>query len=275
LTESQNPIVTFRDITRGLRQLGLDSRRPVIAHASLAAFGEVRGGAEAVLGAILGEVGGLLMPTFTFKTMLTPETGPDHNGITYGSGSSTNRMAEFYRADMPADRLMGIVPETLRRLPGAFRSMHPILSFSGINVMAALHAQTLAEPLAPIQSLHDQDGWVMLMGVDQSVNTSIHFAERLAGRKQFIRWGLTPEGVRQCPGFPGCSDGFEALNPALEGISRSTRIGAALVQVIPLVGLVKIVKSCLEKDPLALLCSRLDCERCNAARCCTTARCTY
>ena len=268
----QKPVVTFRDLTRGLRQLGLDSRRPVIAHASLAAFGEVRGGAEAVLGAVLSEAGGLLMPTFTFKTMLVPETGPDHNGITYGSGSSLNRMAEFYLADMPADRMMGTLPERLRRLPGAFRSMHPILSFSGINVLAALGAQTLAEPLAPIGALHDQDGMVLLMGVDQTVNTSVHYAEKLAGRKQFIRWGLTPEGVRQCPGFPGCSDGFGALDPALQGITRRAQIGAALVQAIPLVGLVQMVQARLEKDPLALLCHRLDCERCNEVRSCIAAR---
>jgi aminoglycoside 3-N-acetyltransferase len=272
LAGDPKPVVTFRELSRGLRQLGLDGRRPVITHASLAAFGQVRGGAEAVLAAILSEAGGLLMPTFTFKTMLIPETGPDHNGITYGSGSSTNRMAEFFLADMPADRMMGILPETLRRLPGASRSMHPILSFAGINVMAALGAQTLAEPLAPVGALHDQDGMVLLIGVDQTVNTSIHYAEKLSGRKQFIRWGLTPEGVRQCPGFPGCSDGFGAIDPALQGITRSAQIGAALVQAIPLVGLVKIVRARLEKDPLALLCHRLDCERCNAVRRCSAER---
>ena len=258
--------MTYRDLTRGLRRLELDSRRPVIAHASLSAFGEVRGGAGVLLGAVLAEAGALLMPTFTFKTMLIPEVGPENNGITYGSGKSTNRMAEFYTADMPADRLMGTIPETLRRLSGAFRSMHPILSFSGINLAAALQAQTLADPFAPVRWLHDRDGWVLLLGVGQTVNTSIHFAEMLAGRKQFIRWGLTPEGVRQCPGFPGCSDGFGALEPDLENMTRRTRIGAALVQAIPLAGLVKAVQARLAQDPLALLCSRMDCERCNAVR---------
>ena len=63
--------------------------------------------------------------------------------------------------------------------------------------------QTLAEPLAPIGALAQRGGWVLLLGVNQTVNTSLHYAERLAGRPQFTRWALTYEGVRECPQFPG------------------------------------------------------------------------
>ena len=44
---------SFHDFARGLRQLGIDRERPVIAHASLSAFGQVHGGAETLLGALL------------------------------------------------------------------------------------------------------------------------------------------------------------------------------------------------------------------------------
>jgi aminoglycoside 3-N-acetyltransferase len=219
-----------------------------------------------MLGAMLSVLPGLMMPTFTYTTMLIPETGPENNGLSYGSTPDQNRMAEFYRSDMPASRMMGILPETLRTREGAQRSSHPILSFSGVGVDAALAAQTLDEPLAPIRALAELDGWVLLMGVDHTVNTSIHYAERLAGRKQFIRWALTGQGVRECPGFPGCSDGFEKAGPALAAMTRTARIGEATVRALPLAEMIPAVVAMIQQDPLALLCDRPDCERCNEIR---------
>ncbi len=257
---------TFREITIGLRSLGIPPGSPVIAHASLSAFGDVLGGAETVVGALLSLDSPLIMPTFTYKTMVTPEIGPHQNALSYGSGKDANRMAEFYRPDMPADRLMGRIPETLRQLPQAQRSLHPILSFSGVDAEQALQAQTIEEPLAPIRMIAGEQGWVLLLGVDHTVDTSIHYAERLAGRRQFLRWALTPQGVVTCPGFPGCSNGFEELAAELEGVTRQARIGRAKIRALPLQPLIELVCQKVEKEPLALLCSRVDCERCSAVR---------
>ena len=270
---SANPtqIVTYRDLIRGLRQLDLPRPAAVIAHASLSAFGQVNGGASTVIGALLSCVDTLIMPTFTFKTELIPEVGPKNNGLIYGSGKDTNRMAEFYTPQMPADTLMGVVAETLRLMPAAKRSSHPILSFSGINATAALQSQTLQDPLAPIGFLAEQNGWVLLLGVDHSVNTSIHYGEKLAGRKQFLRWAITPDGAnkcraQECPSYPGCSDGFQAISPRLDEVSRRVVIGQAVVQAIPLIELLSAVQATLAEDPLALLCGRVDCARCISVR---------
>ena len=107
---------------------------------------------------------------------------------------------------------------------------------------------------------------MLLLGVDQRVNTSIHYAERVAGRKQFLRWALTLEGVVECPGFPGCSDGFDALALHLPGITHSTRIGGAEVHAMPLTELIEVARRVVEADPLALLCRRAFCGRCEAVR---------
>lgn len=259
-------MVAFREFFNALRQLEIDRTAPVIAHTSLSAFGEVHGGADTVLGALMGAFNTIMMPTFTYKTMVIPEVGPPDNALRYGSGAAVNRMSEFFSPDMPADKLMGIVPETLRRRPGVLRSTHPILSFSGVNANAALNAQTLDEPLAPLHALTLDGGWILLLGVNHTANTSIHYAERMAGRKQFTRWALTPAGVMECPGFPGCSDGFQALAPHIAEIARSVLIGQALVTAVPLQGLVETVKNLIAADPLALLCERPECERCSAVR---------
>src|SRR5512145_23286 len=112
------------ELKTGLAKLGL-GKSLVIAHASLKAFGHIEGGADTLLEALLDSVHGIIMPTFTYKTMLNPDVGPPRNGITYGSETDLNKMAEAYRPDMPADKMMGILPETLRRHPRAKRSMHP------------------------------------------------------------------------------------------------------------------------------------------------------
>jgi aminoglycoside 3-N-acetyltransferase len=257
--------VLARDLAAGFRGLRL-GKAPVIVHASLKAFGQVDGGAEAVVAALVKSFPAVLAPTFTYKTMVTPGIGPDDNGIVYGSGADLNKMAEFFTPNMPADPLMGVIPETLRLRPDARRSAHPILSFAGIHADALLAAQTLAEPFGPLGALEKAGGWVLLMGVDHTVNTGIHYAEKRSGRKTFVRWALTPEGVRECPSFPGCSTGFDAIVPEVEKQARRVKIGEATVQAVPLKMLVKAVKALIKKDPLALLCQQEDCARCGESR---------
>lgn len=238
----------------------------MIAHASLSAFGHVSGGAITVVGALISISDAVIMPAFTYQTMVIPEVGPLGNAIEYGSGVYTNRMAQFFRPDMPVDRLIGSVSEALRLYPHAERSSHPILSFTGLNAGRYLAAQSTGEPLGPIRRLHEEGGWVILLGVGHTVNTSIHYAELLAGREQFLRWALTPKGAVACPGFPGCSDGFDALEPDLELLTRRVQAGKAQVRAILLADLVRVVGERIAADPFALLCARQDCQRCNAVR---------
>lgn len=240
--------------------------KPVIAHASLHPFGYIHHGADAVLRALLVSVPALIMPTFTYRTMITPEVGPPGNGIHYGGDQYYNREARPFTAKMPADPLMGILPETLRNHPSAKRTSHPILSFAGINSDFFLDTQTLYDPFAPIAALAEQDGWVVLINVDHTVNTSIHYAEKLAGRKQFVRWGLLVDRVVECPNFPGDSSGFNALAEHLDTSTRRVELGDAFIQAVPLKVVFEIVQELIKKDPLALLCQRTDCERCNAVR---------
>ena len=256
---------SYSDLKSGLTKLQL-SRNLVIAHSSLKAFGHIDGGAETMLNALLDSVRGILMPAFTYKTMLNPEIGPPRNGITYGSETDLNKLAEAFHPDMPADKLMGVLPEFLRKHPKAKRSSHPIQSFAGIRADAIINSQRIYDPLALIGALADQDGWVLLLGVDHTVNTSIHYAEKLAGRLQFIRWALVQDRVLECPGFPGDSDGFNAIAPAVEKYTRRVEIGNALVQAIHLKSLIKVVMDQIKENPFALLCQRQDCERCTAAR---------
>lgn len=258
-------MISSSNLKSGLSKLGL-TKSLVIAHASLRAFGPIEGGADTMVGALLDSVRGVIMPAFTYKTMLNPDVGPPRNGITYGSQTDLNKMAEQFHADMPVDPTMGVLPEVLRKHPKAKRSMHPIQSFAGIRADAILNRQTIFDPLAPINALAESDGWVLLLGVDHRVNTSIHFAEKIAGRMQFIRWALLQDRVVECSGFPGDSEGFNAIEPFIEKYTRHVEIGDALVQAVHLKSLINVVLEKITENPYALLCTRPDCERCNAVR---------
>jgi len=255
----------YDELKSAFQELGL-ANKPIIAHASLQPFGYIQNGADTVVQALSDSVQSLIMPTFTYKTMITPEVGPPNNGITYGIDGDLNKMAQPFTINMPADPMMGILPEALRNHPSAQRTSHPILSFAGLRADSVLGTQTLYEPLTPISALAEEDGWIVLINVDHSVNTSIHFAEKLAGRKQFLRWAIMENRVVECPNFPGDSSGFNAIATYIQPDTRRVNIGEAFIQAIPLRRLFEAVQELIKLDPLALLCQRTDCERCNAVR---------
>lgn len=263
-------MITVRDLLHGFESLSLRGG-PVIAHGSFKSFGRVQGGPKAVIDALAASTNGLMMPAFTYETMTYPPTGPEMNGLDYDAEHERHHRRGdaapiYFKRDLPVDKEIGVLPEMLRRHRGAKRSLHPILSFTGVNVDYALDRQSMADPLAPIGALAERNGWVLLIGVGQHVNTSIHFAEKLAGRPQFLRWAATPRRVVECPGFPGDSDGFDGIVPHIRHQIDAVTIGEARVEAIPLRYLLETAHGLIKQNPLALLCQRDSCGRCNSVR---------
>lgn len=259
-------MVSYRDLIHILRDLGLESYSRVIVHASLTAFDHVSGGARSLIGALLETCETVIMPSFTYATMVVPPVGPVDNGLDYGSGNGNNLEANIFSLDLPADESLGPAPEVLRHHELARRSAHPILSFVGVNADEALGGQTAETPMAVIEWLADFDGDVLLIGEGHRRNFSLHYAEKLIGRKQFTRWALTRGGVVECPGMPGCSHGFQAIAPRLDRIARRDNLDGAPFELIPLRDLLNVATGWLREDPLAMLCSDDTCPCCTAIR---------
>lgn len=259
-------MVGYADLRDACRQLNL-AGKPLIVHAALRKFGGIQDGPGALLRALRDSFGGILMPAFTYKTMVTPGVGPPNNGITYGNGRDLNKMAQSFHPAMPPDPLMGALSLQLLHEEGVLRTSHPILSFAGVDVDGILLTQTLFDPLAPIGALADQGGWALLINVDHSANTSIHYGEKLAGRRQFVRWAVTGGRIVECPAYPGDSTGFNAIEPYLLPHTRRADLeNGAFLQAVPLKRLLEITTELIKRDPLALLCQREDCEMCNAVK---------
>ena len=259
-------MITYRDFTRVLDELDIQAHSRVILHAAIEPYGDVAGGEESLVGAVVNRCELVITPAFTPQTMVTPNVGPPDNAVEYGSDEERNLGAAIFDPDLPVDPHLGAVNEVLRKHPRAERSSHPILSFVGINAREALASQSLEAPLGPIGWLANYDGDVLMMGCDQSANTTMHLGEQLAGRKTFIRWALTKAGVVECRNMPGCADGFELVRGRLGAITRSTTLNAVVIEAIPIRDLLNLMVGWIREDPRALLCDRTGCLHCASVR---------
>jgi len=259
-------MIQYRDLIRIIRALDMPQDRPVLAHPSPAIEDKIQGGEKTLLGALQDIFSILLMPAFTYQTMVYPKKGPRLNGVEYNNPPLNNQNAVFFEENLPVSPRLGSVSEAFRSLPGTKRSTHPILSFSGLQANPALQAQSLSTPYAPLAYVDQQDGWVLLMNVDHTQNFSIHYALNKSGRKLFTRWALTSAGIKRCPHFPGCANGFSALAPRIEGQIRATEKEGLSLRAVPLRVIMHEVQNMLDKNPLALLCEQDHCLRCASIR---------
>jgi aminoglycoside 3-N-acetyltransferase len=259
-------MLTYRNLIKALRELGLVSESKVLIHASVPALVGVSGGAETLTGALLATADVVMTPTFTTKSMIVPPFGPEENAIQYAASQEDETIVEPFHMELPADPSLGELAEIIRLHPEAQRSTHPLLSFAGVNAADLLSTQSLADPWAPVKQLADADGDVLLVGADHTTNISIHYAELLAGRRQFLRWAIWDGKIVEVPHWPGCRKGFQSIASKLEGVVREEAMDGVTLQAIPLRDLINIAKGWIQEDPEALLCQDADCEYCMIIR---------
>lgn len=256
----------YRDLVLALRQAGEEPDSRVLVIGPAAIPDGLRGGLSTLLAALRSTCKTLVAPAFTYQTMVYPAAGPEDNGIDYSAATAISPDAEFFRPNLPVSPEVGPLAEVVRRAEESERSMHPILSFAGFNAGEILETQTLDEPFGPIDALSRAGGDVLLLNVDQTANAALHLAARRAGRKQFIRWALTPGGVVECPAFPGCPKGFNAIEDKLQGVIQTAAVGSLRVRRIPLRDLIHAASGWIREDPAAMLCAETDCALCGAVR---------
>ncbi len=118
----------------------------------------------------------------------------------------------------------------------------------------------------PLRWLYDHQGDVLLLGADHTANVTIHLAEKMAGRKSFVRWAIDQERAYRLQDFPGCTRGFNAVAPKLAWVAQHTSLGQTTIQRIPVRSLVDAAMQMIRDDRTALLCEDPACALCNAIR---------
>jgi len=226
-------MITEEDIQKSVYGMGF-SGLPVCLHSSLRSFGYIRGGAQAVINGFLAEGCTLLVPSFSDDFAVPPPAGQQvrRNGWAYahyaGPLKGIDRVYTPQSNEITQEE-MGVIPATVLSQPGRLRGNHPLNSFTAIGKQSGglIGHQTPSDVFAPLQTLCEIGGWVVLIGVGLDKITLIHAAEEVAGRKPFVRWANGAEGTPIGVRVGGCSNGFENLKPALSPRSKSCQVGTS------------------------------------------------
>jgi aminoglycoside 3-N-acetyltransferase-4 len=127
---------------------------------------------------------------------------------------------------------------------------------------------------SPVARVYELDGYVLLLGVGHDANTTLHFAEVMAGVPYRLPKHITvmhdglPARVRYLENDHCCAR-FAFMDEWLraEGLQREGRVGHAHARLIRARDVVEVAVKRLEADPLVFLHPQSEgCEECDAAR---------
>ncbi|NLZ55061.1 MAG: AAC(3) family N-acetyltransferase [Clostridiaceae bacterium] len=250
---------TEKELIRDFTVLGIERGSVLMMHSAMSSIGPVEGGAETVIRAllaVLGKEGTLASPT------MTPTNVP------------------FDPANSPSN--VGILSETIRRWPGAWRSLNPLHSVSAIGARALEltdgHDLCYAgcDEKSPYYKLLGMDATIMLLGVDMDRNTTMHTLEQLA-QSSYLGHATIPaplyppyngRGVFELNLHPGGHRDYIGLTPMLrrEGVIREGLVGSARALLMKVRRLFDVLIPRLKDEPLLFLCKNVNCSFCHRAR---------
>lgn len=238
-----------------LNALGIGPNRPLLVHSSLRALGHVEGGAEGIIRTLLDAVGphgSLLFPNLNIPHEFSAKNPP--------------------RFDLQRDSIrarLGVLAEVFKQYYAKEFSRHPTHAMMGIgphcSALFTAHEQAgqPCGPGTPWWRLAEADGQILLLGVTQQSNTSIHGPE-----EQFTSYQLGEamiEGVVIDRGTEikipsrlhrwGNASDFSRINPSLEraGGLRRGKIGEADCALVDARIFQNEVSARLKSDPRFLL----------------------
>ncbi|MCG9132076.1 AAC(3) family N-acetyltransferase [Candidatus Poribacteria bacterium] len=176
-------LCTVESLQADFKALGIEKGMVLLVHSSLSAMGWVCGGAVAVIIAlqeVLGETGTLVMPAHS--TDLSDPSQWQNPPVPESWWQTIRETMPAYDPDLTPTRSMGKIAETFRKQNDVLRSAHPLHSFCAKGPQASyiIDNHSLAYGMgenSPLARIYDLQGFVLLLGVKHSSNTSIHLAE--------------------------------------------------------------------------------------------------
>lgn len=243
-----------QQIVFSLKLMGIVPGDTLFVHSALSSIGNVDGGADAVIDALLeavGEDGTVAVSTLSFGHPFCAETTP--TGV-------------------------GAISETFRKRPEAKRSLSPIHSIAAIGAKAEYLVRDHEEYLnacglgSPYTKLRDMDAKILLLGVDMNRNTTLHAIEDIMNSCYLEKRAVPAPTYMK--GYKGKEITLEKFPPGHRDFLRSTPIlrragaltdgyiGNAVVKVISVKKMFGVLIEKIADEPLYFMCDNPACEYC-------------
>ena len=243
-------------LTQNFLELGVKSGSVLLVHTSFSKIKPIEGGPLGLISALrsaLGSDGTLVMPSMSYDD--------DH-------------LFDKTKSPCPG---MGIVADAFWRLPGVLRSDNNH-AFAAVGLLAerivAPYPIDIPHGLAsPVGRVYKSDGQVLLLGVGQDSNTTIHLCENMAGvryrRDKYITVLKDGQPTRfDYREIDHCCQNFALVDGWLDEKQnqRHGRIGNGETRLMRSRDVVNVVTNHLEKDKTIFLHPQGVDEECDDAR---------
>ncbi len=156
----------------------------------------------------------------------------------------------------------GIITTYLLNHPDHVRSNNPLGSFTAVGPYAE-------ELLKQTHSYHTQferltrlNGIILLLGLDCSKMSYIHYVKEMCGISMVYRWIKGGEGREKWVFGGGCSKNFGMLSPVLEPITQFKQLGDAEVQLFKAQDVFNTLKPYFRKNGDTTRCKEF-CDSCS------------
>ena len=247
--------VNTKNIVTCLKRLGLKKGDAFLVHSSLSSFGYVNGGAGAVIEAMLKSVGAegtVVVPTLTG----TEKDGPDNPPV-------------FDVRKTPC--WTGRIPSEFMKDSRSKRSLHPTHSVSSIGPLTDFlingheNSITPCGKNSPYYKLAERGGYILLIGVNQESNTTLHTVEEIAKVPYHMQKEPTECVIIDYDGNKftrslylhswGTPRNFQIIDDDLEklGIIHKEKCGKSVLRLINSMQMIDWLVGILRKDPWYLV----------------------
>jgi aminoglycoside 3-N-acetyltransferase len=251
----------MESLSASFRQAGVRPGGVLLLHSSLSSLGDVAGGAETVLDALLDAVGAsgtIVIPTLSYLFC-------------------TKEKPVFDVRSTPTN--LGAIPSAALRRQGAARSLHPTHSCVALGARAAEVIAGHGEDVSPVgagspfTAVRALNGQVGFLGCGSRCNTSMHGVEELLAEPPPYLWQPTPvlctvtdaEGVARTVAhrrhnFEGVGQRYERLvnlMPAGAYLSGVVGTKGALLELFDAEAMWTTALDALSKDPWSF-CERVE-----------------
>jgi aminoglycoside 3-N-acetyltransferase len=247
--------IDYKTLRDNFKNIGLKHGDTVLVHSSLKSIGYVEGGADTVIDALLaavGDKGTILMPSF--------QKGSEFFLVDRGCRFDiVNSCSE-----------MGIISETFRKRPGVIRSLSPTHCTAGIGPLAKeiLSGHEKCKVScgwgSPYHKIVEAGGKIILLGVDHSSNTTLHFLENINGAPTVCSIEYQPVVidadrveiiVPTYPHLPGVIRDYSRAETVLiaKNIQNNGNIGQASAKLIDTSRMAEVIGKKIQENPIFLI----------------------